>query len=301
MVIPPRVAQDPAHVGARVGDDRQAGAGQDLEPARGGDRRQDLARRRDGELDARTAPGVAPSASASRSNSVTEKWGVPSATASIGPSGAVDRPAPRRREGRRCRRRRGPARDRGRGPSSRSGASGVRPTAWNSATDPDDAAGRAERLEVVLGGGGGQPDDRRDPAGGQAPEREAKGTVARHVGQGRRGVRIELDDQGREARLRTMQPGVRHAAGDRRGDVAEVAVARGPGAEDRVDEDDRVRLRPGHVLADGPGGPAPGTARRSASAGSRAAGSRRPVAARRPRSPRRRGRATGGAGRAPRR
>ncbi len=58
-------------------------------------------------------------------------------------------------------------------------------------------------------------------------------------------------DHGGAARLVAMQPGIRHAAQHRAGDIGEVAVAFRAGADHRVAEGDGVRLCPRHLLAEG--------------------------------------------------
>ena len=58
-------------------------------------------------------------------------------------------------------------------------------------------------------------------------------------------------DQRGAPRLVAMQPGVRHAAHHRAGDIGEVAVALRARADHRVAEGDGVRLGPRHLLAEG--------------------------------------------------
>ncbi len=104
---------------------------------------------------------------------------------------------------------------------------------------------------MVLGGRRGQADDRRDgvprAATDQVPDRGVRGLV----GEQRLGEGADPEHGRREPFPVEVQARRGCAPGDRAADVDEVAVASRPSPQHRVGEDDRVRLGPRDVLAEG--------------------------------------------------
>ncbi len=119
------------------------------------------------------------------------------------------------------------------------------------ATDPDEAAAAPIAFRRSSDCPAGSPsmaatdDPARRPS--TMPEDRCKHV---RVAQRRRDVVGQPQDERGAARFGPVQPRVRHAARDRRGDVDEIAVPVRPGAQDAVAEGDRVRLSPGHLLAE---------------------------------------------------
>ena len=69
--------------------------------------------------------------------------------------------------------------------ASEVGASGVTPTTWIRATEPDEAAAAHDRLQVVLAGGGRRREshDRRHQGAGFAPDEQTDRGVRDRVGE----------------------------------------------------------------------------------------------------------------------
>ena len=131
--------------------------------------------------------------------------------------------------------------------ASRVAASGVTPTTWNIPTPPEDAAA-APNAFSWSSVAGGSPSTTGTPTPASRPTR----WPTRGRGRPREGGGRARRPQAEQALSRPSSGGTRHrdAAGDRRADVDEVAVAIGPGPEHRVREHDGVGLGPGDVLAE---------------------------------------------------
>ena len=131
---------------------------------------------------------------------------------------------------------------------ARSGASGVMPTAWKSATDPLDAATAPNAFRSSSVSAGGRPTMTGIALPARAPTSAPTATASASPGHAATsGGRVE-DDLAAPV-LRHMQPDVGHAAGERGGKVGEVAVAVGARADHRIGEGDGVRFAPRDLLA----------------------------------------------------
>ena len=122
-----------------------------------------------------------------------------------------------------------------------SGASGVRPTAWKSATAPDEAAAAPSAFRSSSLVSPGSP----TIAGTRAPQRRPTiwptATATRSASQSC-GIDT-ISTIARAARFsRQMQAVFGRAAGHGAAEVDEVAVAVGARADHRIGEDDRVRF-----------------------------------------------------------
>ena len=129
------------------------------------------------------------------------------------------------------------------------GASGVEPTAWNSATAPDEAAAApiAFRRSSCVPGGRPTMTGISSPVSlpTTSPSTGYSTSLASSAGES-----PDVDHDLAAPVLEAVQARVGHPPGNRAGDVGEVAVALRPRTEHAVAEDDRVRLGPGHLLAE---------------------------------------------------
>ena len=128
-------------------------------------------------------------------------------------------------------------------------ASGVRPTAWNIARAPEDAATAPSAFRSsspVFG----ETDDGRDTLTASppdhVPDRDAGETCIAPF----RGQCGYLDQHAGASVLRAVKTVIGNTAGERAAEVDEIAVAVRARPEHRIREDDRVRLGPGDLGAE---------------------------------------------------
>src|SRR5471030_1738022 len=108
--------------------------------------------------------------------------------------------------------------------------------------------GCSERLQLVLGGIGRQTIDGRNARARDFAKHEAERSEE-HIAAGKRAEIVNADQDPGRPIFGDMQAGVGCPARDRGGEIEEVAVSAGAGAQDRIREYDGVGFGPGYLVS----------------------------------------------------